>query len=209
MYKKIIEKNTVAEKELYKKIVAITNRHLCDRELLYQIELLCKAGVSALILREKDMTEKEYEMLAEKAVSIGMTYNTPVILHSFVNVAESLNNMAIHLSMPEFMRITKNDGNSYKTLSSQFKIIGVSTHTLEEAVEAEKAGATYITASHIYETDCKKGLEPKGIDYLREVCEAVSIPVYALGGINYKNMAEALEAGAEKVCMMSEMMRMK
>lgn len=137
MYKKIIEKNTVAEKELYKKIVAITNRHLCDGELIFQIELLCKAGVSAIILREKDMTEKEYEMLAEKA------------------------------------------------------------------------GATYITASHIYETDCKKGLEPKGIDYLKEVCKAVSIPVYALGGINYGNMAEALDAGAEKVCMMSEMMRMK
>lgn len=201
--------NMILEKELYRKTVAITNRHLCDGDFLSQIELICKRGVSSVILREKDMTEKEYEALAIKVTDIGKAYNIPVMLHSFINVAERLGNMAIHLTMPAFMRITDKKSSYYKDLRGSFKIIGVSTHTLEEAVEAQKAGATYITASHIYETDCKKGLEPKGTEYLKKVCEAVSIPVYALGGINFNNMNEALEAGAEKVCMMSEIMRMK
>lgn len=195
--------------EKYKKTVAVTNRHLCCGELLSQIELLCKRGVSSVILREKDMTEKEYELLAEKAIAIGKVYNTPIILHSFVNVAESLGSRAIHLSMSHFMKMADDKDNSHKSLTDSFKIIGVSTHTVEEAVEAEKAGATYITASHIYATECKKGLEPKGIAYLKKVCEAVSIPVYALGGMNFNNMDEALEAGAEKVCMMSEIMKVK
>lgn len=195
--------------EKYKKTVAVTNRHLCCGELLSQIELLCKRGVSSVILREKDMEEKEYEVLAEKAIAIGKVYNTPIILHSFVNVAKSLGSGAIHLSMPNFMKMADNKGNSHKSLTDSFKIIGVSTHTLEEAVEAERAGATYITASHIYATECKKGLEPKGMAYLKEVCKAVSIPVYALGGINFNNMEEALKAGAEKVCMMSEIMKVK
>lgn len=195
--------------EKYKKTVAVTNRHLCDKGFLFQIELLCKRGVSSVILREKDMTEKEYELLAEKAIAIGKVYNTPIILHSFVNVAENLGNRAIHLSMSHFMKMADDKGSFHKCLTDSFKIIGVSTHTVEEAVEAEKAGATYITASHIYATECKKGLEPKGIAYLKKVCEAVSIPVYALGGINFNNMDEALKAGAEKVCMMSEIMKVK
>lgn len=201
--------NAISKKDIYSKTVAITNRHLCEGEFLSQIELLCKRGVSSVILREKDMTEKEYEALAEKVIAIGKAYDTHIILHSFVNVAERLGNMAIHLSMPDFMKMMENKSNSNKNTGTGFKIIGVSTHTLEEAAEAERLGATYITASHIYETDCKKGLEPKGIEYLKEVSEAVSIPVYALGGINFNNMNEALEAGAEKVCMMSELMKMK
>lgn len=192
--------------DIYKKITAVTNRHLCQRDFLSQIELLCKKGISSIILREKDMTEQEYEVLAEKVMTIGRKYNTPVILHSFVNVAERLGSSAIHLPMPLFKEFTENRKRNNRNY--EFKIIGVSTHTVDEAVEAEKAGATYITASHIYSTDCKKDLEPKGIEYLKNVCKAVNIPVYALGGIHFDNMKEPLEAGADKVCMMLELMKM-
>lgn len=193
--------------DIYKKITAITNRNLCQVDFLAQIELLCKKGISSIILREKDMAEQEYETLAEKVMAIGKEYNTPVILHSFINVAERLGSSAIHLPMPlfkEYMENKKRNNGNY-----DFKIVGVSTHTVEEAIVAEKAGATYITASHIYATDCKKDLEPKGIDYLKNVCKAVSIPVYALGGIHFGNMSEPLEAGADKVCMMSELMKIQ
>ena len=202
------ELSLYTDDSIYKKTVAVTNRHLCNGELLPQIELICKMGVSSVILREKDMTEKEYEALAEKAIAVGNKYNTPIILHSFVKVAEGLNNKAIHLSMPDFVKMKNNKDGHYKDLSS-FSIIGVSTHTLEEALEAESMGASYITVSHIYATECKKGLEPKGTDFLKEVCGAVKIPVYALGGIDFENMKEALDSGAKKVCMMSEMMKIK
>ena len=64
----------------------------------------------------------------------------------------------------------------------------------------------YITASNIYETDCKKGLKGKGTDFLREVCRSVNIPVYALGGISPLNYSDVIEAGAKGACVMSGFM---
>lgn len=210
----------ISEIEKYaKKITAITNRYLCDGDFLSQIELLCQIGISSIILREKDMTEKEYEKLAERVIDIGKRYNTQIILHSFVNAAKKLGSTAIHLPMPAFLEMkgsrvdeavsAEKEEQLKSDIYYDFKIIGVSTHTVEEAITAQNAGASYITASHIYATECKKNLKPKGIEYLKSVCHSVNIPVYALGGINFNNIEEALEAGAEKVCMMSEMMKVR
>ena len=88
-----------------------------------------------------------------------------------------------------------------------FNIIGASTHSLEDAKIAEKLGATYITASHIFATDCKKGLEPRGLDFLKNICDNVNIPVFALGGINEDNSKYCYENGAKGVCMMSQAMK--
>lgn len=179
-------------------IVAITNRKLCKGEFLEQIEYLCKNNISKIILREKDLPEESYMILAEDVINIVSNYGTILVLHTYISVAKRLNHKAIHLTMNSFRKnheIVKN-----------YNIKGVSIHTVEEAIEAQMLGATYITASHVFQTDCKKGLEPKGLDYLRKVCKSVSIPVYGLGGINFNNMKEVLECGANKVCMMSELM---
>ena len=88
-----------------------------------------------------------------------------------------------------------------------FQILGASCHSLEEAVEAEKLGCTYITAGHIYETDCKKGLPGRGIGFLKKICETVSVPVYAIGGIGAENIQEIKNAGAAGGCIMSGWMQ--
>ena len=77
------------------------------------------------------------------------------------------------------------------------------------ALKAEKLGATYLTAGHIYATDCKKGVPPRGLDFLRNVCEKVNIPVYAIGGIHVGTgqMEEVMKCGAKGGCIMSEMMK--
>lgn len=89
-----------------------------------------------------------------------------------------------------------------------FDMIGVSTHTVEEAIAAEKLGADYVITSHIFPTDCKMGVPPRGLTHLHDVCEAVSIPVYALGGIHPDNADLCFEQGAAGVAMMSEYMRL-
>ena len=63
-------------------------------------------------------------------------------------------------------------------------MLGTSVHSTEDAIFAEESGADYITAGNIFETDCKKGLKGKGVNFLRNVCDSVNIPVYAIGGIN-------------------------
>ena len=95
----------------------------------------------------------------------------------------------------------------YAEKLKHFNIIGASTHSLEDAKIAEKLGATYITASHIFATDCKKGLEPRGLDFLKNICDNVNIPVFALGGINEDNSKYCYENGAKGVCMMSQAMK--
>ncbi len=90
---------------------------------------------------------------------------------------------------------------------SRFRIIGASCHSVQDALEAQALGCTYITAGHVFATDCKKGVPPRGLAFLHEVCESVSIPVYAIGGINEENYPQVLQAGAAGACVMSGLMR--
>ena len=87
--------------------------------------------------------------------------------------------------------------------------IGVSIHSAEEAKEAVRLGASYLTAGHIFTTDCKKGVPARGLEFLKEVCEISPVPVYGIGGIHLdaEQIRSVLEQGAEGGCIMSEMMR--
>ena len=76
----------------------------------------------------------------------------------------------------------------------------------EEAAEAQSLGATYITAGHVFPTDCKKGLAPRGLDFLKKTCAAVGIPVYAIGGVCSGNYSLVRSAGAAGACVMSGLM---
>ncbi len=81
--------------------------------------------------------------------------------------------------------------------------MGASCHSVEEAREAEALGCTYLTAGHIFATDCKMGAPPRGLDFLRSVCAAVALPVYAIGGISAGNFCAVRRCGAAGACVMS------
>ena len=181
-------------------IVCVTNRKLCGGDLLSQIEKIAAARPKAIILREKDLSPEEYRSLAEKAMAVCSRYGTPCILHSFVETAAEIGAEAIHLPL----HILKNMPDDVKRA---FRCIGASCHSPEDAAEAERLGASYITAGHVFATDCKKGLPPRGLDFLRAVCESVSIPVYAIGGITPENIETAMACGASGGCIMSGLMK--
>ena len=166
----------------YKKI-AITNREIFQKyhpganseEYAGYIRRLAEK-LDYVILREKDLTEAEYEKFARLVLDGWKETQEKLLLHTYIGVARRLGHLRIHLPMPEFVR-WQND-------LDDFAEKGVSTHSLDEALYAQEHGADYITASHIFATDCKRGLEPRGLDFLHEICEKVTIPVYALGGIH-------------------------
>lgn len=203
-------------------IIAITNRHLCSRPFMEQLERVCKLHPHAIVLREKDMPEAEYLSLARDVIALCKKYDVQCMLHSFINVAMELEHPYIHLPLPILEAYVKKDlSNNYQQF---FKIIGTSVHSVEDAIKAEQLGATYMTAGHIFATDCKKGLPPRGLDFLKNVCDAVGIPVYAIGGINIASnddstaydampdisvprLADVMEYGAAGGCIMSGMMR--
>ena len=90
---------------------------------------------------------------------------------------------------------------------SHINRIGTSIHSVDDAVFAESHGADYITAGHIFTTDCKKGLPGRGIDWLKSICNAVSIPVYAIGGISDANVSMLYDCNISGYCMMSASMK--
>lgn len=182
--------------------IAITNRHQVEGDYLEQIKIVVKQHPDSIILREKDLPEKEYEELAKQVLSIGKQYQIPVFLHYYVDVARKLGTSNIHVPFLVLQNMT----NSQKKMFTQ---IGVSIHSVKEAKEAQKQGATRLIAGHIFETSCKPGLPPRGLDFLYNLCQSVTIPVYAIGGITDKNAKECIMAGVKGVCMMSAFMKKK
>lgn len=106
------------------------------------------------------------------------------------------------------------DGRSNNILDGRSEIYnlmryGASCHSVEDALCAYKLGCDYITAGHVYITDCKKGLAPRGIDFLKKMCDSVPIPVYGIGGIDLESdkIDEVKQAGAKGACIMSGYMK--
>ena len=180
-------------------ILCITNRSLCKEDFLKRFEKIASENPKGIVLREKDLTKDEYKSLAIKVIEICKRYNTPCILHTFTSVALELKHPYIHLPLHILEDVTTEE-------KEKFKVLGASCHSAEDAVKAEKLGCTYITAGHIFDTDCKKGLPGRGLDFLKNVCESVEIPVYAIGGISRENIAQVKNAGAKGVCVMSGVM---
>lgn len=183
---------------MYKRI-CVTNRSLVKGDFFKQLKKVAQSDADILILREKDLSEAEYEKYAVRFLDICAECGKTGILHSFINTAKRLDCDRIHLTLDAFKALSDEDRVFFST-------IGVSTHAVKEAIYCEQMGASYVTASHIFETKCKEGLEPKGLSYLKDVVNQVRIPVYALGGIHPDNIDLCIEAGADGVCMMSEYM---
>ena len=188
-------------------VIAVTNRKLSQRPFLEQIKRVCQLRPGAIILRENDLSETEYAKLAEEVYNITTGYDVRLIIHTYINVARELGINTVHMSLHNMREYRKefivnvNKTNNIKT--------GCSIHSVEEAVEAGNMGASYITAGHVYVTDCKKGLAPRGLDFLKNVCDSVDIPVYAIGGINIDDgrREEVKKYGAAGSCIMSGMMK--
>ena len=180
-------------------ILCVTSRSLCREDFLTRLERIAAAGPAGVILREKDLPPEDYRALAERALALCRARGVPCILHSFPETAEALGERAIHLPLPLLRALPPERRGA-------FRVLGTSCHSVEDAREAEKLGCTYITAGHVFATDCKKGLAPRGLDFLRAVCRAVDLPVWAIGGITPENFPSVRAAGARGGCVMSGLM---
>ncbi len=156
-----------------------------------------------LILREKDLTDEEYESLATKVIKLCREQQVCFFLHSRWELAERLGCKNIHLSLASFLE-AKED-------LKKFEQISVSCHSIEDVKKAIDCGATQIVLGTIFETECKKGLKGKGLAFVKEVSDYCKsrgdVPVFAIGGITPENLELVKSAGARGGCMMSYMMK--
>ncbi|WP_346934777.1 thiamine phosphate synthase [Clostridium sp.] len=175
-------------------IYLITNRHLVSEEKYFKtLQDASLAGVDRIILREKDLNDEELERLYYKIKAL-VSDNTEIIINSNIKVFKKVEEKTLHLPFKDFMKF-----------NSEKKVIraGVSIHSVEEGIRANKEGCNYILASHIFPTKCKEGLEPKGVEFIRELKNVVTCPIIALGGISTENASKVIEAGADGIALMS------
>ena len=181
-------------------VIVVTDRTICKRSLPHQLKIVAKTSPDMIILREKDLSEQEYEELAIAVKAVcddsGMTF----VINSFINVALKLSIMNVQLPFNVFKENL--------TIVDSFKSVGVSVHNLKEASDAEKSGADYLIFGNIFETSCKPGVSAKGLESLQTICSSVKIPVYGIGGIDEMNADSVLKAGASGVCIRSAFMLM-
>ncbi len=181
--------------------ICVTNRTLCRDDFLTRIDHIAKKGVAdTILLREKDLTEREYLELAEKVLSICKSHNRRCILHTYYKAAKELGCKEIHLPLPLLQKMREEGAKEW------FTTVGTSVHSLKQANLAMHLQADYMTAGHIFETDCKKGLPGRGLSFLSKVVCKSEVPVYGIGGISADNAGQVMETGAAGVCIMSGFM---
>lgn len=177
-------------------LFCVTNRALCTEPFFARLEKLSHAPLQGIILREKDLTPSAYATYADRAAKI-CAGKVPLILHNFPAAAEHLH-LPLQLPISVFLSLTPQQ--------RQALSLGVSVHSVEEAKTAEDLGARWLLAGHIYATSCKPGVAPRGLAFLAQVCNAVSLPVYAIGGMTIDHLPEVQKAGAQGCCVMSAWM---
>lgn len=181
--------------------LCITNRKLCQGDFYEKIRRIASEGrADAILLREKDLPEEEYFKIADKVMAICREFQMECILHTYYQVAKELGCLGIHLPLPVFESVDREQ-------LACFEKTGTSVHSVEQAQQAVKLGADYVTAGHVFDTECKKGIPCRGTGFIRSVSEAVRIPVYGIGGIDENNAGSVIRAGAQGVCLMSRFMK--
>lgn len=168
------------------------------RELLEVMEEAILGGVDIVQLRDKKGSKREKLRKARLLRELTRKHGVIFIVNDDIDIALASEADGIHLGQDdlpirEARRIMGN------------RIIGISTHAIEEAREAEREGADYIGVGPIYPTQSKEDVvAPVTTSYIREVAREITIPFVAIGGIKLHNVDEVLEAGATRICAISE-----
>ena len=181
-------------------IIVITDRKVVTApDFLNHLDTIAAAAPDMIILREKDLSEAEYRYLAIECQYICSYHNVRFCVNSFMKTALGIDNGRVQISFGSLL--------SNQDKLKNFEEIWVSVHDLNEAVEAERLGATHLICGNVFETACKPGAEGKGAAWLEEVCKAVKVPVFAVGGINLETAGTAIAAGCRGVCVRSLLMQ--
>ena len=188
----------------YEHTIVITNRHLVQGDFLKQLEKVTKLHLHALILREKDLADDAYESLAKKVFDLCKREDITFFLHTKIEIARKIGCQNIHLSIPVLKGLSETEK---KALTEDFCDISISCHSMEDVEIAMAGGATQIILGTIFETECKKGVLGKGVEFVREICQKCPLPVYAIGGMNLQRLPLVIDAGAAGCCMMSGFMQ--
>ena len=161
----------------------VTDSSLYEEDaFLSVIDGVCSAGITLLQLREKELSEADFEQEAKELLELCHKYNVNLIINDNVALAAKVGADGVHIGQSD-MGVEK-----ARAILGKEKIIGVTAKTVEQAKAAEAAGADYLGSGAVFGTSTKKDAKPMDHALLQEICENVKIPVVAIGGIDGGNI---------------------
>ena len=166
-------------------LYAVTDRHWLNGRTLYEVvKESLDGGVTFLQLREKTLDEAHFLEEAKELQKLCKEYKVPFIINDNVDIAVAMNADGVHVGQSDM------EAGDVRAKLGPDKIIGVSTQTVEQAILAEKHGADYLGVGAVFPTTSKDDAAEVSYDTLKAICEAVSIPVVAIGGITQENVVK-------------------
>ena len=185
-----------AEKDLL--LYAVTDRYwLNGRTLTDVVRESLEGGVTMLQLREKTLEEPAFLQEAKELQALCRAYHVPFIVNDNVDIALAMNADGVHVGQSDMEAL------DVRAKLGPDKIIGVSAQTVEQALLAEKHGADYLGVGAVFPTGSKADADDVSYDTLKAICQAVSIPVVAIGGISRDNVARLAGSGSCGVAVIS------
>jgi thiamine-phosphate pyrophosphorylase len=163
---------------------------------------LCDDGSDLIQLRAKNSSLEEIRQMAEKILPITKRANIGLVINDHLEIARELGAEFCHLGQEDFFDAGYKNVSELKTQNLKLQI-GLSTHSPEQAQRALAANADYIAIGPIYATGTKPTAKPVTLEYVRWAAANVTIPWFAIGGINLQNLDDVLAAGAQRVCVVS------
>ena len=171
-------------------LYAVTDRHwLGDRTLYDVVRESLEGGVTFLQLREKDLDEEAFFDEAVKLQAMAKDYGVPFVINDNVDIAIKMNADGVHVGQHDM------EAGDVRALIGPDKILGVSAQTVDQAVLAEKRGADYLGVGAVFPTGSKDDADDVSFETLKAICQAVSIPVVAIGGITLENTPDLTGSG--------------
>ena len=171
-------------------LYAVTDRSWLGEETLYeQVEKALKGGATFVQLREKELDEEHFLEEAIALKELCHKYHVPFVINDNVKIAKKMDADGVHVGQSDM------EAGDVRAKLGPDKIIGVSAQTVEQAVLAEKRGADYLGVGAVFPTSSKDDATEVSYETLKAICQAVSIPVIAIGGITKDNVAELSGSG--------------
>ena len=185
-----------SEKELL--LYAVTDRHWLGEETLYdQVKKALDGGATFVQLREKNLDREVFLAEAKEIQKLCKEYGVPFVVNDEVSIAKDIDADGVHVGQSDM------EAMDVRKILGPDKIIGVSAQTVEQAIIAEKHGADYLGVGAVFTTGSKDDADDVSHKTLKAICEAVSIPVIAIGGITKDNVAELAGSGICGVAVIS------
>ena len=161
---------------------------------------LLEGGAGIVQLRAKIMAPGDFLALAREARALSQAHGCTLIVNDRVDIALACDADGVHLGQEDLPL-----GAARKLMAQ--KLIGISTHSVEQATDAERDGADYIGFGPMFGTTTKAtGYSARGVDMLRQIRQAVKIPIVAIGGINEQNVSQVWQAGANSAAIISDIL---